>query len=214
VPVFAVLRQKAEKGTDISLYCNVLVSALVLNCFDTAAERLRPQGKGQEVFREGDCLVFGLHGVCQMMGKQEDTADGSEMYVLQPIYDQRSRIFVPVDSEVLCAKMRPVLSKEEAETLIDQMPEEKEIWISNENQRKERYHEIVKRGERRELVQLVKTLYLQQEKMKKAGKRLYRIDEKYFKDAKKILYGELAHVLEMGIDEVEPYILERTRGIA
>ena len=158
---------------------------------------------------EGDCVVFGMHGVCRMIGKQEDSAGDGAMYVLQPIYDQRSRFFVPVESEALCAKMRPLMSREEAETLIGQMQGEKEIWISSENRRKEAYHEIIKRGERRELVQLIKTLYKQQAKLRKVGKRLYRTDEKYYKDAKKILFGELAHVLEMDINDVEPYILER-----
>ena len=134
-------------------------------------------------------------------------AEGEEVFLeLRPVrwlYDAANRLLVS------CQALFGGMSREEAETLIGQMQGEKEIWISSENRRKEAYHEIIKRGERRELVQLIKTLYKQQAKLRKVGKRLYRTDEKYYKDAKKILFGELAHVLEMDINDVEPYILER-----
>ncbi len=50
------------------------------------------------------------------------------------------------------------------------MPDEKSIWIENENHRKERYQQILKKGDREELVRLIKTLYLHREAQAEKGK--------------------------------------------
>lgn len=154
----------------------------------------------------GEVVVFGLHGVCRITGKETDQKDHSESFVLQPIYDSRCKLFVPVASEVAVSKMKKIIGKEEATELIKGFSDAKNIWIVNENQRKDAYRELLKNGERTDLINLIHTLSWQEERQKSTGKNLHRLDEKYYKDAKKILYGEIAYVLGIAMEEVEGLI--------
>ncbi len=154
----------------------------------------------------GEVVVFGLHGVCQITGLETDQKDQSESYVLQPLYDSRCKLFVPVASEIAVSKMKKIIGKEEASALIKSFASARNIWIINENQRKDAYRELLKTGERTDLINLIHTLAWQEEKQKSTGKHLHRLDEKYYKDAKKILYGEIAYVLGIEMEQVEEMI--------
>jgi len=153
----------------------------------------------------GDNLVFGMHGVCEITDVQTEK-DGTKDFVLSPVFDKRTRIMVPVECDALAYKMRPVLSKDEVTTLIKHMPETAAEWIQNENARKETYKEILKNGDRLELIAMIRTLYQQQQKQRAKGKRLYRVDEKFLKDASKMLHEEFAFVLGISPQEVEEYV--------
>ena len=52
------------------------------------------------------------------------------------------------------------------------MPDAQTKWIENEQLRKEKYGEIIRRGDHKELVQLIKTLYY-----KKQEKKQTRIEQ-------------------------------------
>lgn len=72
--------------------------------------------------------------------------------------------------------------------------------------RKEKYREILKNGDRQELIQLIRTLYLHQQELKKAGKKFHATDEKILNEAEKILHHEFAYVLDIKLEEVVPFI--------
>lgn len=157
----------------------------------------------------GECVVFGLHGVCRLIGINKDETDGSENYVLQPVGDQRSHLFVPVGSETALQKIKPVLSESMVMELMDLVSTMEEKWVANENIRKNVFHNVIVKGDRRELLQMIKSLDHQQVQLKTMGKRLHRIDEKFLKDAKKVLYGEFAHVLGKTLPDIEMMVNER-----
>lgn len=73
--------------------------------------------------------------------------------------------------------------------------------------RKEKYNEILKKGNKVELVKLIRTLYLEKEKKKTEGKKLYVGDEKIMAEAERLLHEEFAVVLNIKVDEVLPFIL-------
>ena len=66
-----------------------------------------------------------------------------EYYVLKPIYNDTSTIYVPVHNEKLTGKMRRILSAEEIYRLIRSMPDVDSEWVENEAERKETYKEIL-----------------------------------------------------------------------
>ncbi len=161
------------------------------------------------MFQTGDTILYGTHGVCLIQSIEEMTFSGKrqEYYILNPVYNKASTIYVPVHNEVLTAKMNRILSAEEIYELIRSMPDEKTIWIDNENARKECFQKIIAGNNRTELVQLIKTLYLHQEKQKEKGKKLHIADERFLREAEKLLYNEFALVLKMEPDEVLPFIM-------
>ena len=162
-------------------------------------------------YQVGDRVVYGIHGVCLIVDVEEQYFGGevTKYYVLQPVYDDKGKVFVPVGNERLERKMRRILSAEEINELIREMPSEDAIWIADDNLRKERYRQILLVGDRRELVRLIKTLYLRQQEQTAKGKKLYKNDEKVMKEAEKMLYEEFAHVLDIRPDQVLPFIMQQ-----
>ena len=162
-------------------------------------------------FNIGDTVLYCSHGVCKIAEISKKKFNGMivEYYVLKPVYNDSSTIFVPSDNEALTAKMHRILSAEEIYSLIKAMPEEEQIWIEDEPQRRERYKEILSGSDRTELIRLIKTLYLRRQAQNGRKKKLHMADEKFLKDAENLLHEEFAHVLNIKREQVLPFILRQ-----
>jgi CarD family transcriptional regulator len=147
-------------------------------------------------------------GICRITAIDEKEMGGvrTEYYVLKPLHDDKTVVYVPVHNERATCKMRRILSAEEIYALIAAMPEEDTIWIENEGARHERYKEILGSGDRKELVRLIKTLYAHRKPQEERGKKVPIADDRMMKDAEKILYEEFAHVLHITPEQVIPFI--------
>ena len=161
-------------------------------------------------YKVNDTILYGTHGVCRIteISERQFHDECREYYVLKPIYDDKATLFVPVMNERLVDKMRRVLTAAEIHELIEKMADENTIWIENESVRKEKYKEVLSQGDRVELVRLVKTLYHHQEEQRAKGKKLHMADERFMKDAERMLHAEFAHVLNIKYEQVLPFILE------
>lgn len=163
------------------------------------------------MFQINDTVSYGTQGVCTVIGIEKLALYSSpeEYYILQPVYQTGSKIYVPVGNKTLTDKMRRILSKDEIRELIRVMPDGDTIWIENDAERKEKYQQIIASGDRRKIAQLIKTLYLQQSERQKNGKRLRQSDEILFKRAETLLYNEFALVLDIKHDQVVPFLHEQ-----
>lgn len=128
-------------------------------------------------------------------------------YVLAPVSQKGGKIFTPVDNEK--TPMRRVLTREEATSLIDRIPEIEELWISSEKLRENKYKECMRSGDCREWIRIIKTLYLRNQERSAQGKKVTATDEKYLHMAEEYLYSELEIPLEIPKNQVEQYIVER-----
>ena len=54
--------------------------------------------------------------------------------------------------------IRKIMTKEEVYDLIKTMPDNETIWIDDMNLRKETYNEILKKGNKKDIVKLIKIL--------------------------------------------------------
>ena len=67
--------------------------------------------KGEAMFKEGDFIIYGSNGVCQVehIGSMDlQGVPGDKMYyTLVPVYEEKSRLFTPVDNHKVV--MRPVI---------------------------------------------------------------------------------------------------------
>lgn len=160
------------------------------------------------MYKVGDTIVYSDSGVCEIVGMttRQIMDKVLEYYVLNPIYSKNSKIFVPVGNEELVDKMKDVLTKSEICSLIQEMPNSEFAWIDNNNQRKEKFKEIIKSGNRFDLVSLIRTLYLRKKGLVEEGKKLPATDEQLYKDAEKMLFEEFAYVLDIKEDEVSTFI--------
>lgn len=158
-----------------------------------------------------DTILYGSYGICKIEDITKKTFNNTtvEYYVLKPAYDESSTIFIPTTNEALVKKMRRILSAEEVHALIKEIPSRPDIWIDDESERKQRFREIISNANRTELSSLIKTLYIHQQQQKSVGKKLRSGDERFFKEAEKLLNEEFAFVLNMDIEKVSPFILEQ-----
>ena len=159
---------------------------------------------------EGSTVLYGSHGVCRVTGTASRDFGGREAlyYVLEPVYDGGGTIFVPVDNPALSAKMRRVLTAEEDRAMIREMPEEEPIPLGDTARQREISGEILRSGDRRRLVQLIKTLHVRQQARREQRKKPCAQDERIMKEAEKLLYEEFAYALNIRRDQVLPFILQ------
>lgn len=160
------------------------------------------------MFQKGEYVVSGNKGVCVV--DDITTLDISgvdrerEYYILKPVYMAGSTVYVPVDTAD--NSMRRVLSREEADKLISEIPEIPLISISNDKLLEQEYRGCMKTNDCAEWIRIIKTIYLRKQKRIEAGRKVTAVDAKYFRLAEDNLYGELAISLQMPRGEVEDYI--------
>lgn len=160
------------------------------------------------MYQVKDLVVYGNHGVCRVMdvGTLDISAvdKTKKYYTLRPAYQNEAVIYAPVENNKTV--MRPIITKEEADELIDEIPQLDTVWIGNEREREALYKAAIRTCDVRELVRMIKTLYQRKRARIESGKKVTVVDERYFHQAEDQLYGELAIALDMPKDEVSDYI--------
>ena len=163
------------------------------------------------MFEVGEYIVYGCKGVCQVEEITHIDIPGSNKdrmyYVLAPLEDRNGKIYAPTDNAKVA--MRKVITKQEAEQLIEEMPQIEELWVANEKQRELQYKEALKTCDYRAWISIIKTLYFRKKERIAQGKKITSLDERYLKAAENELYGELSLTLGVSKSEMEDYICKR-----
>ena len=162
------------------------------------------------MFSIGDKIIYGENGVFTVDNiaalPMSGSPKGKMYYHLSPFVGSGD-YFAPVDSQVF---MRPVMSREEAEALIDAMPGI-EPAICNDNRFNHVdafYKELFRQHSCEALVAIVKGLRQRMSERKTKSSRA----EATLKRARDMLHGELAVALDIELQDVEAYIRERIGG--
>lgn len=163
------------------------------------------------MFSVGEIFVYGASGVCRVDDIcVRDCGTGKrEYYVLQPVYDTRSTVYIPTDSEKLTSHVRSLLSEKEVYAMIDAMPTEGFDWIQNDKERSERFRSILENGSRADVINLISTLHNRRVELAGRGKKLRSSDEAVMQRAERLIYGEFAWVLGIDPSEVVDFIRKR-----
>ncbi|MDO5292331.1 MAG: CarD family transcriptional regulator [bacterium] len=163
------------------------------------------------MFNIGEYVVCNNGGVCQVEDIKTINMDGVSKerlyYVLSPINQGKNRVFIPYDNPK--AIIRKVMSKEDATSLIEEMPDIKELVVDNQKFSEKKYKEILRNSDGSELFSMVKMLSNQKKQRMDDKRGLVAIDEKYLKIAKERLCFELALALGITKEEVEKTITSR-----
>ena len=166
------------------------------------------------MFQPGELLVYGTTGVCRV--EEITTPDltradrGRRYYLLKPLY-QDGVIYAPVDSDKV--PIRPVISREEAEALIDLIPSIRAEACRAPTMQAlaQHYQSAVRSHDCKELLELMMSIYAKQRQAEAQKRRLGMVDERYMKQAERLLHGELSAALGIPLEEVRPYIARRVQ---
>ena len=155
----------------------------------------------------GDKIIYGENGVCTVEKIEPLVMSGAPKdklyYYLSPLVGSGT-YFAPVDTGIF---MRSVMSRDEAEALIDAMPGIAPA-VCNDNRFNHVdafYKELFRQHSCEALVAIVKGLRQRMDERKTKSSRA----EATMKRAKDMLHGELSVALDMDLDEVEEYIRAR-----
>ncbi len=166
------------------------------------------------MYQVNDSIVYGTYGVCRITEITQRSFRGNKVdyYVLKPVHDDNSTFFVPVNNEALVEKMRCILSEDEIYRILRKTAEASVSWVEDAGTRKELFQQALSQGDRGEVLALIKALHLHQEELQQKGKHLHVADERFLRDAEKMLYDEFSLVLHIDRDQVLPFILEKIRS--
>ena len=162
------------------------------------------------MYQIGDMVLYGMEGVCEITGKEHRATAGVEgdYYVLKPVENGQSTVWVPAGNPQLVHKMRKLLSAQEVYQLIHKMASQPVMpWEDNDRARRDHFQGILRSGDRISLISMIRTLYLHQQELAAKGKKLHLSDEKQMKEAEKQLHEEFAHVLHIDREQVVPFIV-------
>ena len=154
------------------------------------------------MFNIGDAVVYSNAGLCTIDDIRTEDFLGEEQlfYVLNPKYSRGSTIFVAVDNSKVV--LRHTVSKEMiSEVLSIEVNPEKE-WIEKRQDRHARTTEILKNCDIKETLVALRTLLYKRAEKEKLGKKLHMKDDADIANLERMLFGEIAYVLDISYDEV------------
>jgi len=161
------------------------------------------------MFQAGELVVYGVNGVCRVKEiAMREIPDAKMCYILEQV-SQSCTITIPVDH--VKVNMRPVISREEAEALIDSIPARRGCVIQEKDTRQlsEHYNAIIKSCNCDGLVDLTMSIYAKKQQVLQQKRKFGTVDERFLKLAESLLFGEMAVALDMPAEEVQGYIEAR-----
>ena len=159
----------------------------------------------------GTHVLYGKTGVC-LVQEQKTVKVGRESntyYVLCPVSDGRSCVYVPCDNADLVARMRPLLTREEIDTLLSDADAERQPWLDDRNERAALYRTVSAEGDRRHLIRVICCLFRKKHERQELGKRLSTMDDAALQECMRLIDEEFSMVLNIPRSDVVNYILER-----
>ena len=161
------------------------------------------------MFEIGSYVMYRAEGVCVISDIRNESFGAigrrEKYYILSPLKDEKSTVYVPMGNPTLLGMMRPLMSAGEICRLIAELRDERLDWIPESRARSAAFRELLARGDRRELVVLFHTIRSQREQ---GSKRLTGSDEKAFERAKQLLYEEFSITTDLtGEEAIEPLLL-------
>ncbi|GEL76346.1 CarD family transcriptional regulator [Tenuibacillus multivorans] len=158
------------------------------------------------MFNVGDVIVYSVHGLSKVEDICEKTFSSvtKTYYVLRPLDQDNLTISAPVDSDKVV--MQKLLDTEESEEILQSFNQQGISWIENPRQRFNKYQEIVKTGDRKEIAKIANTLMKKNLELSLNNKKLYDQDHKILDSIQYLLFEELAISLDKTVDEINEQV--------
>lgn len=168
------------------------------------------------MFSIGDKVIYsseGVYFVKEFTTSPVDKNDTRQFYVLCPVYASAcNTIITPVGNDKVA--MRPIMTREEALEFIGKIHDIPTLTVEREKERREVYRKALACATPETFVSIIKTVMERREIFFKAKKRLSESDNDFERKAKFCLSGELASALDIPLDKLEGFVLERMTSIS
>ncbi len=163
------------------------------------------------MFERDEYVFHESGGVCKIADIQaaplENMPADRLYYILKPVHDPNSVIYIPADSEQIF--LRRLMKREEAEELLDRIPFVRTIEESNAKLLRAKYIELMKLHDPVEWVRVIKTVYVRVQMQPNSGRRVSDSERAFAETAKRHLHTELSLALELPFAKMEAHIADR-----
>ena len=166
------------------------------------------------MYQTGELILYGGTGVCRVsdiVAKKFSRTEPEKLYyVLTPLY-QSGTITTPVENGKVFT--RPVISRDEALSLIDSIPGIDAEAYHNQNlqQLENHYRHELESHDCLDLLRLTMSTYQKKREREKAKLKFGAVDRRYMERAESLLFGELAVALDIDRDNVPAFIEDRLK---
>lgn len=163
------------------------------------------------MFKIGELVSYSATGVCEVVDIRYEKLTECEMqyYILKPMYQNASTVYVPVENQTLVSRIKPVMTKTQAQSLLDSISGIEFEWIEKDNERVALFRETLRLCDRVKAMAIVKCLFNRQQYLLTLNKNLRTADAQIFRDAQNVLSGEIALALNMDIKEANSLIIQK-----
>ena len=164
------------------------------------------------MYQKGELILYGSTGVCRVtdvVSKKFSRTEPEKLYyILTPLY-QSGTITTPVENGKVFT--RPVISRDEAISLIDTIPhiEAEAYHNTNLQQLESHYKQELESHDCRDLLRLTMSTYQKKKEREQAKLKFGAVDRRYMERAEDLLFGELAVALDIEREDVQAFIEER-----
>lgn len=160
------------------------------------------------MFRVGDEVLYGIHGVCKIVDITIKKMDNKavEYYVLEPVDQVGSVFYIPTRNASAVSKLKHILTCDELDTLLHSPVVWEDVWIEDEAKRKQAYRELIFSGDRTALLQMVHTLLKHKKEQEALGRKFHQCDENFLRDVQRLLSAEFSLILGIQQQDVAQYI--------
>lgn len=160
------------------------------------------------MFQIGDQVLYGIHGVCCIIGTELRSVDRKkvEYFILEPLAQPGTRFYIPTQNPVALSKLQPVLDAESLRGLLRSEEACRDSWINDESRRKIRYRELINCGDRAAIISMVRSLYRHRQTQAELGRKFHLCDENFLRDAEKLLSSEMSLVLGIAPNEIGAFL--------
>lgn len=138
------------------------------------------------MYKINDFVAY-KNDICRIKNIKENRINNTTCYIMNPIDDESLTIEVPTDNRL--GNIRDLLTKNEVNKLIDEIPNIKPIEDLNDKYIENSYKELINSRNHLNLIKVIKTTYLRKEERIRNKKKINEKDNKYFDLAEKYLYN-------------------------
>ncbi len=163
------------------------------------------------MFQKDDYVFYESGGICRIADIQVSPLAGMpenrSYYVMESVHSANGTMYIPVDNEQVF--LRPLLSRAEAEELIERIPSVEAIEEPNAKLLRNKYLDAMKTHRPEEWVRVIKTVYRRTGGTAPRVVRLSETERSLTENAKRYLYTELSLALGLDARSMEQYIIDR-----
>ena len=138
----------------------------------------------------GICFIEDVKKLTFIKGEPEKT-----YYILRPLNDKNSTIYIPENNELLLGRIRSIITKDEIDAIIRDTKTAEFVWIEDRKQRSAHYRELLSAPHPAVLLPLMKSIATKKAELAELGKKLAAVDRDTYEISLRFVKDEFAFAL-------------------